>query len=122
LKDEASVKISDELFKTHKPEWGTDIPDTKEAYWYRLMYDNVFRPHTAETVKRWIPSWGAPSDPYCLPLTSILIIDPVAHKATTPPTRLSFNRWDKRDKSIHIIHNRLLLVIHDIISKYELPL
>lgn len=66
LKDEAAARISDEQFKIHKPEWGTDIPDTKEAYWYRLMYDNVFRPHTAKTVMRWVPSWGAPSDPYAL--------------------------------------------------------
>ena len=64
LKDEAEMRISDEQFKIHKPEWGTDVPDTKEAYWYRLMFDNVFKPHCAETVKRWVPSWGAPTDPY----------------------------------------------------------
>ena len=64
LKDEANARISDEMLKSPKPEWGKDIPDTKEAYWYRLMFDNVFRPTVADTVKRWIPSWGAPSDPY----------------------------------------------------------
>jgi asparagine synthase (glutamine-hydrolysing) len=66
LKDEANARISDEQFNILKPEWGNDIPDTKEAYWYRLMFDNVFEPHVATTVKRWIPSWGAPSDPYRL--------------------------------------------------------
>lgn len=68
LKDEANARISDEQFKIRKPEWGNDVPDTKEAYWYRLMFDNVFQPHCAETVKRWIPSWGAPSDPYLIHL------------------------------------------------------
>jgi asparagine synthase (glutamine-hydrolysing) len=66
LKDEAKVRISDEQFEIRKEEWGKDIPDTKEAYWYRTMFDNVFKPHCADTVKRWIPSWGAPSDPYTL--------------------------------------------------------
>lgn len=64
LKDEANARISDEMLKSPKPQWGKDIPDTKEAYWYRLMFDNVFKPSVADTVKRWIPSWGAPSDPY----------------------------------------------------------
>lgn len=64
LKDEANAQISDEQFKIRKEEWGKDIPDTKEAYWYRLMFDNMFKPHCAETVMRWVPSWGAPSDPY----------------------------------------------------------
>ena len=63
MKDEANAKISDDMLKSPKPEWGNDIPDTKEAYWYRLMFDNVFKPTVADTVKRWIPSWGAPSDP-----------------------------------------------------------
>lgn len=68
MKDEANIRISDEQFKVRKAEWGNDVPDTKEAYWYRLMFDNVFKPHCADTVKRWIPSWGAPSDPYSSPL------------------------------------------------------
>ena len=70
LKDEAEGRISDEQFKIRKAEWGNDVPQTKEAYWYRLMFDNVFKPHVAETVKRWIPSWGAPSDPYAILILS----------------------------------------------------
>ncbi len=31
LKDNAELQVTDEMFKHPKPEWGTDIPDTKEA-------------------------------------------------------------------------------------------
>lgn len=66
LKDAAEAKISDEQFKHPKPEWGSDIPTTKEAYWYRLMFDDLFPQKTAaETVMRWIPKadWGCHEDP-----------------------------------------------------------
>lgn len=66
LKDAAEAKISDEQFKIVKPEWGDDIPTTKEAYWYRLMFDELFPSKTAaDTVMRWIPKadWGCHSDP-----------------------------------------------------------
>lgn len=42
LKDAAEAKISDEQFKIAKPEWGSDIPTTKEAYWYRCLFDEIF--------------------------------------------------------------------------------
>lgn len=32
LKDQAELKITDEQMKNPKPEWGDDIPDTKEAW------------------------------------------------------------------------------------------
>ena len=32
LKDSAEAHVTDEMMKNPKPEWGTDIPDTKEAY------------------------------------------------------------------------------------------
>lgn len=32
LKDQAEIEVTDEMLKNPKPEWGTDIPDTKEAY------------------------------------------------------------------------------------------
>jgi asparagine synthetase B (glutamine-hydrolysing) len=31
LKDNAELHVTDEMMKNPKPEWGTDIPDTKEA-------------------------------------------------------------------------------------------
>ncbi|KAF2673880.1 glutamine-hydrolyzing asparagine synthase [Microthyrium microscopicum] len=63
LKDNAEIHVSDEDMKNPKPEWGDDIPDTKEAYWYRCMYDEHFPPHTASTVMRWTPKWSKSTDP-----------------------------------------------------------
>ena len=66
LKDTAEATISDEQFKIHKPEWGSDVPTTKEAYWYRCMFDELFpQPAAASTVMRWIPKadWGCAEDP-----------------------------------------------------------
>lgn len=31
LKDQAELQVTDEMMKNPKPEWGSDIPDTKEA-------------------------------------------------------------------------------------------
>ncbi|KAI2624058.1 asparagine synthase [Xylaria nigripes] len=63
LKDNAELHVTDEMMKNPKPEWGSDIPDTKEAYWYRLMFDEHFPPHCASTVKRWTPTWSKQTDP-----------------------------------------------------------
>ncbi|KAK6865573.1 regulated by circadian rhythms/ asparagine synthase [Apiospora arundinis] len=63
LKDNAELHVTDEMMKNPKPEWGNDIPDTKEAYWYRCMFDEHFPPHCAETVMRWTPTWSKQSDP-----------------------------------------------------------
>ncbi|KAI1100195.1 asparagine synthase [Jackrogersella minutella] len=63
LKDNAEIHVTDEMMKNPKPEWGSDIPDTKEAYWYRLMFDEHFPPHCAETVMRWTPTWSKQTDP-----------------------------------------------------------
>ncbi|KAL1994344.1 hypothetical protein VTN49DRAFT_3013 [Thermomyces lanuginosus] len=63
LKDHAEKIVTDEMMKNPKPEWGDDIPDTKEAYWYRMMFDEHFPPHCASTVKRWIPNWSKQTDP-----------------------------------------------------------
>lgn len=82
LKDHAERIITDEMMKNPKPEWGDDIPDTKEAYvfessylgesglltlitryWYRLMFDEHFPSYCASTVQRWIPTWSKQTDP-----------------------------------------------------------
>ncbi|KAL2118524.1 hypothetical protein VTJ04DRAFT_8184 [Mycothermus thermophilus] len=63
LKDTAEKMVTDEMFKNPKPEWGDDIPDTKEAYWYRLMFDEHFPPSCASTVSRWTPKWSKQTDP-----------------------------------------------------------
>ncbi|KAK2753363.1 asparagine synthetase [Onygenales sp. PD_40] len=63
LKDNAELHVTDEMMKNPKPEWGSDIPDTKEAYWYRTMFDELFPPSCASTVMRWTPTWSKQSDP-----------------------------------------------------------
>ncbi|KAH8592721.1 asparagine synthetase [Bisporella sp. PMI_857] len=63
LKDNAELHVTDEMMKNPKPEWGTDIPDSKEAYWYRTMFDEHFPPYCADTVMRWTPTWSEQTDP-----------------------------------------------------------
>ncbi|KAL1897506.1 asparagine synthetase [Ceratocystis pirilliformis] len=63
LKDNAELQVTDEMMKNPKAEWGTDIPDTKEAYWYRLMFDELFPQACASTVMRWTPKWSKQTDP-----------------------------------------------------------
>lgn len=68
LKDEAKKIVSDEqmveaTIRKDKPQWGDDIPDSKEAYWYRCMFDEHFPPYAASTVMRWTPTWSKQSDP-----------------------------------------------------------
>ncbi|KAK8204292.1 putative asparagine synthetase Asn2 [Phyllosticta paracitricarpa] len=63
LKDNAELHVSDEDMKNPKPEWGSDVPDTKEAYWYRCMFDEHFPTYCAGTVKRWVPTWSKQTDP-----------------------------------------------------------
>ncbi|KAL4964797.1 asparagine synthetase B [Aspergillus stella-maris] len=63
LKDAAERHVTDEMMKNPKPEWGSDIPDTKEAYWYRTMFDEHFPPYCASTVERWTPTWSKQTDP-----------------------------------------------------------
>lgn len=67
LKDHAEAKISEEQLGSPKPAWGSDIPTTKEAYWYRCIFDEMFNNSAAaaSTVMRWIPKaeWGCHADP-----------------------------------------------------------
>jgi asparagine synthase (glutamine-hydrolysing) len=63
LKDHAEMNVTDEMMKNPKPEWGSDVPDSKEAYWYRCMFDEHFPPYCAKTVLRWVPTWSKQTDP-----------------------------------------------------------
>ncbi|ODQ64992.1 glutamine-hydrolyzing asparagine synthase [Nadsonia fulvescens var. elongata DSM 6958] len=66
LKDTAEKVITEEQLANPKPHWGTDVPQTKEAYWYRCMFDEVFpQQAAASTVMRWVPKaeWGCHADP-----------------------------------------------------------
>ncbi|KAF2759591.1 asparagine synthetase [Pseudovirgaria hyperparasitica] len=63
LRDNAELHVSDEDMKKPKPQWGDDVPDTKEAYWYRCMFDEHFPSSCASTVMRWTPTWSKQTDP-----------------------------------------------------------
>lgn len=63
LKDNAELHVTDEQMKQPKTEWGDDVPDSKEAYWYRNMFDELFPPQCASTVMRWTPTWSKQTDP-----------------------------------------------------------
>lgn len=63
LKDTAEKMVTDEQMKNPKPEWGSDVPDSKEAYWYRCMFDEHFPAYCAGTVMRWTPTWSNQTDP-----------------------------------------------------------
>ena len=41
-----------------------DTPDTKEAYYYRRIFEQIFPDKsTRTTVSHWVPTWGASKDP-----------------------------------------------------------
>ncbi|KAK4575357.1 asparagine synthetase [Recurvomyces mirabilis] len=69
LKDEAKKMVSDEQMKVEAmkkehPQWEAgDLPDSKEAYWYRCMFDEHFPVQCAGTVMRWTPTWSKQTDP-----------------------------------------------------------
>ena len=58
--------VTDEQLANPKAHWGDDIPTTKEAYFYRCKFDELFPTKAAaSTVMRWIPKaeWGCHEDP-----------------------------------------------------------
>ena len=63
LKNNAELHVTDDMMKNPKQEWDNDIPETKEAYWYRMMFDEHFPPSCAGTVQRWVPTWSNERDP-----------------------------------------------------------
>ncbi|KAG1138621.1 hypothetical protein G6F37_009916 [Rhizopus arrhizus] len=66
LKQVSENKISDDQFAQAASRWTKDVPTTKEAYMYRVMFEQWY-PQEACTasVVRWIPraDWGCPEDP-----------------------------------------------------------
>lgn len=66
LKDRAEELVLDEQLAAGKSVWGDDQPTTKEAYWYRCLFDELFpQPAVVSTVMRWVPKaeWGCHGDP-----------------------------------------------------------
>lgn len=66
LKDRAEKEVTDAQLASAGERWSRDTPTTKEAYWYRTIFDKLFpNPAAQTTVQRWIPraDWGCPEDP-----------------------------------------------------------
>ncbi|RUS22336.1 asparagine synthase [Endogone sp. FLAS-F59071] len=66
LKATSLRAISDEKFEEAAERWPFDTPQTKEAYWYREIFEQWFPQNACtESVVRWIPreDWGCPADP-----------------------------------------------------------
>ncbi|KIK08708.1 hypothetical protein K443DRAFT_672236 [Laccaria amethystina LaAM-08-1] len=66
LKNHAAEIVSDEAFAKRAEKWTADVPDTKEAYFIRDIFDGLFPTEAAaKTAVRWIPrgDWGCASDP-----------------------------------------------------------
>ncbi|XP_058452579.1 probable asparagine synthetase [glutamine-hydrolyzing] [Malaya genurostris] len=62
----AASHVSDEEFAGAAEQFPINTPPTKEAYYYRQVFEEMF-PHQscASTVKRWVPrtDWGCSADP-----------------------------------------------------------
>ena len=61
LKDHAESLVSDEEFASRDKLYTHDTPTTKEAFWYRRLFERHFPQRAClESVVRWIPrkDWG----------------------------------------------------------------
>ncbi|TRM57543.1 hypothetical protein BD626DRAFT_514250 [Schizophyllum amplum] len=66
IKDHAAAIVPDDAFAKREERWTTDVPDTKEAYFIREIFDGLFPTDAAaSTAVRWIPrgDWGCAPDP-----------------------------------------------------------
>lgn len=64
LKEHAEKSVSDELMAKAAEVFPYDTPDTKEAYYYRQIFAELYpEESSAKTVSHWTPTWGASKDP-----------------------------------------------------------
>jgi len=66
LRDEAKKMVTDEQMANiaqDKPHWTENTPTTKEAYWFRSMFDEHFPVQCQSTVEIWAPVWSNTTDP-----------------------------------------------------------
>jgi asparagine synthase (glutamine-hydrolysing) len=64
LKAHAEKEISDDLFSRAHLLFPDDTPDTKEAFYYRRIFEQMFPEKSSrESVSHWVPTWGASKDP-----------------------------------------------------------
>ncbi|KAJ1981654.1 asparagine synthetase [Dimargaris cristalligena] len=66
LRDLAERKVTDEAFAARSERWPADTPQTKEAFYYRHLFE-ISYPQAAcsQSVVRWVPrtDWGCSDDP-----------------------------------------------------------
>ena len=64
IRDHATLQVTDEMFSKASEVFPVNTPTTKEAYYYRQVFDELFHhasmPHTVET---WVPKWSGTTDP-----------------------------------------------------------
>ena len=68
LKNASERQVSDEQLRVAEQRFPHNTPTTKEAYWYREMFEKHFPPKNSDfsvekTVEKWIPVWSANTDP-----------------------------------------------------------
>jgi asparagine synthase (glutamine-hydrolysing) len=56
LRTHTATLISDKTFNSAAALYPYNTPTTKEAYYYREIYENLFGPQYAKVVKKWIPN------------------------------------------------------------------
>ncbi|XP_037939097.1 probable asparagine synthetase [glutamine-hydrolyzing] [Teleopsis dalmanni] len=66
IRKTATSHVSDVEFSTAATRFPINTPTTKEAFYYRSVFEEMFPGQAAaDTVKRWLPrlDWGCPEDP-----------------------------------------------------------
>jgi len=64
IKEHAEKVVSEEELANAAKVFPYDTPQTKEAYWFRSIFEAAFPQESAKkTVDKWIPTWGASRDP-----------------------------------------------------------
>jgi len=64
LIEHTSSNVSDEKFAKRNELFPIDPPQTKEAFYYRRIFEQLFQhPHARKTVAVWQPTWGKSKDP-----------------------------------------------------------
>ena len=64
IRDYATMQVTDEMFTQAGKLYPVNTPTTKEAFYYRQVFDELFHhasmPHTVEC---WVPKWSNTTDP-----------------------------------------------------------
>ena len=64
LKAYCEAQVSDEEFAKAKELFPYNTPDTKEAFYFRTLFEEMYpEQHAIKTVKKWIPKWQESKDP-----------------------------------------------------------